>query len=132
MQITQLGTQSLELIEEQIGEALKSGDRPTKSAVEEKLEGIVLPKVELESVSAEGAIDYLRSQSREHDPEEDPRRKGVNFIMSGVFDQRNQPLVTLSLENTSLKTAVEAVAKQAGFVADYSNGWGVLLTPKGK
>ncbi|MFZ9936737.1 MAG: Amuc_1098 family type IV pilus outer membrane protein [Luteolibacter sp.] len=55
-----------------------------------KLKQIVIPRVALDQVSLQEAIDFLRVQSREHDTlESDPARKGVNLTINlGSADEQ--------------------------------------------
>jgi len=70
------------------------------SATAEKLKAIKLPKVELKEVSFPEALEIIRKQSRLHDPEEDPEKKGVNFVVKGSV-KTDRP-ITLVLTNVSL------------------------------
>jgi len=47
----------------------------------QKLKTIVVPVIDFEDLSVEEAIDYLRVRSIELDPELDPDKKGVNFVI---------------------------------------------------
>ena len=74
------------------------------SATAEKLKAIKLPKVELKEVSFPEALEIIRKQSRLHDPEEDPEKKGVNFVVKGSV-KADRP-ITLVLTNVSLGDAL--------------------------
>lgn len=49
----------------------------TESPMVRKLNGIIIPKIELRDVTVAEAIEFLRLQSRRLDPE----RTGVNFVL---------------------------------------------------
>mgnify|MGYP001814088455 CR=1 FL=1 len=70
------------------------------SAMERKLQAIMLPKVELEDVSLVKAIRFFIDQSRLNDPE----KIGVNVILrnSAEFDMK----VTMNLTDVSLLEAL--------------------------
>ena len=76
-----------------------------------KLKTIRLPKVEFWEVTFSEAIEILHIQARLHDPEEDPNKKGVNFILRNV--QADRP-VTLSLTNVRLGSALHKLCKISG------------------
>ena len=46
-----------------------------------KLKTIIIPQVDMTDITLEEAIDELRQRSRELDPEIDPAKKGINFII---------------------------------------------------
>lgn len=91
------------------GQAQKNAD----SAMAKKLQTIVLPKVELKQVSFPEALEIIRKQSRLHDPEEDPKKKGVNFIVKGSV-KANRP-ITLTLTNVSLSEALRYLCSLSGW-----------------
>ena len=83
------------------------------SAMAKKLQTIVLPKVELKQVPFPEALEIIRKQSRAHDPEKDPEKKGVNFIIKGsVKDNRK---FTLMLTNVSLADALRYLCDLSGY-----------------
>jgi len=46
-----------------------------------KLKTIIIPRVDFEDADLETVIEVLRLQAREHDPEPDPSRKGLDFVI---------------------------------------------------
>lgn len=46
-----------------------------------KLNRIIFPRIEFKDATIREAIDYLKSRSRDLDPEPDPNRKGVNIVL---------------------------------------------------
>src|SRR5690606_30713126 len=51
------------------------------SMIINKLRTIVLPMINFEDTSVEEAVDFLRARSAELDPELDPAKKGINFVI---------------------------------------------------
>ena len=76
-----------------------------------KLKTIRLPKVELWEVTFSEAIEIIRIQARLYDPEEDPNKKGVNFVIQNV--QEDRP-ITLTLTNVRLGSALHKLCKISG------------------
>ena len=75
-----------------------------RSAMEKKLQTIFLPTVALKQVSFPEALETIRKQSRLYDPEEDPEKKDVNFILKGAAEADRT--ITLMLTNVSLGDAL--------------------------
>jgi hypothetical protein len=56
----------------------QSGAKPL---IREKLKSIIIPKVAFEDTPIEEAIDFVRLRTRELDPDPDPTRRGVSFVI---------------------------------------------------
>lgn len=83
------------------------------SATAKKLEVIKLPSVELKDVSFQEALGIIRKQARLHDPEENPDKKGVNFIIKSS-EKASRPL-TLTLTNVSLGDTLRTLCSLTGY-----------------
>ena len=77
----------------------------------EKLKTIRLPKVDFWEITFSEAIEIIRIQAHTHDPDEDPRKKGVNFVMRDVRSDRP---VTLTLTNARLGSVLHKLCKISG------------------
>ncbi len=102
--------------------------------VDEKLNLIRLPKLQLENATLEEAVDYLRNLAIRHDTTAQvAAEKGINITISAgvagspeakaVADRR----ITLSLTNIPLSEAVKAVAQAAGLEV-LTNPYGIELS----
>jgi RNA polymerase sigma factor (sigma-70 family) len=88
---------------------LEKGWEASREAISKKLESTFIPRVVLDRVSAQAAVNYLMGESRNLDPE----KKGENFIL-GVEDQKNLPTVTLNLNNISLMDLTKEICSATG------------------
>lgn len=52
-----------------------------KESIQDKLNRIIIPKIEFHDATVREAIDFLKQKSRECDPDPDPARRGVNFVL---------------------------------------------------
>ncbi|MDF1659360.1 MAG: hypothetical protein P1U58_17220 [Verrucomicrobiales bacterium] len=93
--------------------------------VAEKVNQIVIPRVEFSEVPLPDAVDLLRTFSRELDPE----KKGINLVLLGDVGEGNPPEITLQLSNIPLAEAIRYTAQLAGYEVRLENG-AVLLGPK--
>ena len=112
------------------------------SAVEKKLGGIKIPKVELRSAALQDAVQFLQMQTRMLDP----KKTGVNFVIAqsqspkkkssdpfgdfgGGFDMG--PMVTLSLKDVSALQVLKSLMDQTGY-SYKTSGNTVTIIPKKK
>jgi len=126
---------SLQTIEKRIALALRSGDKPTRTAMEERLDGIIIPQLEFNEATVEEAVDFLRRKSQELDPEKNPQQRGVNILIKSHGGGQRQPdegLITLSLKDVSLRSAITRLADLAGMTADFTTPFGITLETKSK
>lgn len=49
--------------------------------IQQKLNNIIIPVVNFDNTTVEEALDFLRLRARELDPETDPSKKGLNFVI---------------------------------------------------
>lgn len=101
--------------------------------VDQKLGMIRLPKVQLDGVTVDEAVDYLRNQSRVHDVSaQTSADRGLNIsIDPGPPDSISakdiaSKKITLNLQNIPLKDALQYVARAAGMIVR-TNAFGVEL-----
>ncbi len=121
----------LQTIENRIALALRSGDKPTRTAMEERLDGIIIPQLEFNNATVEEAVDFLRRKSQELDPEKNPQHRGVNILIKSHGGGK-QGLITLSLKDVSLRSAITTLADLAGMTADFTTPFGITLQAKSK
>jgi hypothetical protein len=81
-----------------------------ENAIVTKAKGIVLPEFKLDSVTLSVALQRLAIAAKQNDPE----RKGVNFMIKRSYVAAAIPKITLDLKNVTLEEATERVAKAAG------------------
>ena len=136
--------------EEQI-KGISTGPARKGQNISNKLKSIILPQVEMVDISIEEAIDELRMRSRELDPEVDPTRKGINFIIRepkkpvagegddlglapegelGAADPATLRISELKLSNIPLIKVLDAICDQTGLryrIDEYA----VTLLPRG-
>ncbi|MDX1680898.1 MAG: hypothetical protein R3242_09225 [Akkermansiaceae bacterium] len=65
----------------------------------QKWENIVIPSVNFEDTTVEDAIEFLRMRSAELDPEEDPTKKGVSWVVRTPTSE--------NVDDASLQRALE-------------------------
>ena len=100
--------------------------RPTSTdrKVAEKVNQIVIPRVEFSEVPLPDAVDLLRTLSRELDPE----KKGINLVLLGDVGEGNTPEISLQLSRIPLAEAIRYTAQLADYEVRLENG-AVLLCP---
>lgn len=87
---------------------------PAQSAIEKKLDAIVIPVLEFKDTSIEEAVDFMRQKSKELDKStEDQAKKGVNFMLRAPRGFQ-AGRVTLNLKNVTLRKALENIAEATG------------------
>ena len=108
-----------------------------KKAILEKLNSIILPRIDFENTTVVEAIDFLRLRSHELDKTEpDPAKKGVNIVIlpprpAAAEGTRPQPLVIgeLKLRNVSLGRILQYICEitQLRYTLDDT---AVILAPR--
>jgi general secretion pathway protein D len=105
--------------------------------VDNKLKNIIIPRIALDQITLEEAIDFLRVQARQHDTlEPDPARRGVNIttnlgpadsdVARGIRAER----FDLQLNNVPLASALKYITdftRTSYSVDDYA----VIIRPAG-
>jgi len=81
-----------------------------ESAIVTKAKGIVLPEFKLDGVTLSVALQRLSITAKQNDPE----RKGVNFMVKRPYVAAAIPKITLDFKDVTLEEATERVAKAAG------------------
>ncbi|MBN1673988.1 MAG: hypothetical protein JXR37_23260 [Kiritimatiellae bacterium] len=89
-----------------------------ESALKKKMERIIVPTVEFRQANVVDVVKFMAEMSVQLDPEPDPARKGVNFILnlgSGGKDgaQVDVPQVTLRLRRISLLKLLDYITRVA-------------------
>ena len=90
---------------------------PAPSALEKKMDVIVIPRLEFREANISGVLNYFREVS-----------EGVNFILKG--NPQDVPPVTLHLSSVSLSDAVKLVSEMAGLEYSYYKDVSVVLEAK--
>lgn len=101
-----------------------------------KIDSIIVPVVDFENVTIEEAVDFLRAQSVALDPETDPARKGVNFVIdlgpanSEVASQVRASRINLQLRNVPISQILQYVGEVTR--TSYTpQDWAVVIRPRG-
>jgi hypothetical protein len=90
------------------------GDPDASRYYAEKMDRIVFPSLKLEQASIDEAIETLRLKSKEHDRhEEDPTKKGVNFVIKSSFTPSTAK-ISLDLTDVPMSEALRYVTELAG------------------
>lgn len=111
---------------------------PGSIPISVKLDKIILPQIDLEQVSIDEALDYLRAKSVELDTLElDPSRKGVNiaFTLRGGADEEIEKKVlaqrfNLRLRNVPLSQVLRYINDQTHTVYS-TDDFSVVIRPVG-
>lgn len=85
------------------------------SAINRKLDEIIVPRIDFQDATLREALDFLRQRAIALDTtEQDPTRKGVNIVPK-ISDNSSEAnaRITLSLTDVPLRAAIEYVAKAA-------------------
>ena len=112
-------------------------------SIKNKLNHIIIPKLDFKETPVREAIDLLRKKSVEFDTtERDPARKGINIIMEiEPFRGQILPLsdrdaasladtkITVSLANVPLSEALRAVTNAAGLLRYKVEPYAVVIVP---
>jgi len=120
--------------------ALDGGAATTGAAisVSAKIDRIIIPQIDLEQISLEDAVDFLRAQSRQYDTlETDPQRKGVNITVQfrgggeAEMDKKVQAFrFNLRLRNVPVSQALRYIAELTHTTVS-TDDFAVVLRPAG-
>lgn len=104
--------------------------------IKDKLGQIILPKIQLDGVTLEDAVDYLRNQSRVNDSAAATQaERGVNISLqlgspdSETYKLYSERKISLKLVNVPLREALNYLAKMAD-LSVRTNTYGVELIAK--
>lgn len=102
-----------------------------------KLKQIIIPKLSLDQVSLEEALDFLRLRARENDTLElDPDKKGINFTVnlgppnSPVAEEIRKIRFNLQLTQVPVSQALKYIT-EATKTAYTTDDFAVIITPVG-
>lgn len=106
-------------------------------SVRNKLDRIIIPKVNLDETSLTEVLDFLRIRAGENDTlETDPARKGINFTVnlgsadSIVAQKINAARISLQLSNVPLSQVLKYICDMTQ-TAYKTDEFSVIITPKG-
>lgn len=108
---------------------------PVQKLVFGKLSSIMIPSIDIEDVSVEEAIDFLRFRSRELEvTEKDPVNRGFNFVIrkpqpAPAVGANNALVKELRLRNVSALTALHFICLQSN-QRYYVDEGVIVITPK--
>lgn len=85
------------------------------SAINRKLDDIIVPRIEFRDATIREALDFLRQRAAALDTsEDDPTRKGVNLVLKVPEDSPEaNARITLALTDVPLRAAIQYVANAA-------------------
>jgi len=83
------------------------------SPLARKLDSIIIPKIEFRDLPVSDALAFLRQQAKLHDSSTNKaNEKGLNFVFK-LSKEHSSTVVSLELENVSLRAALRYVCTQA-------------------
>lgn len=106
----------------------QSGRIATHTQIFEKLDSTKVPSLKLKKVPLSKVIDLLNEQSLELDP--GPVVTGVTFI--NLDQEKGDPLVSITLRNSSLRNAVDLTTRSIGYTWDLKDGAVIIFEEKEK
>ena len=105
-------------------------DEDSSSAeLKNKLETIILPAVDFDKTPFKYTISQMQKLATSADPETDPKRKGMNFVLQGKDEKTYMTEITTHRKNVPLGEALDEIAKQAGYKV-WVQQYGVVFVPK--
>jgi|GEM_PF-833096 len=120
--------------------------------INRKLEEVVLPEVHFDAVPLVGVVQRLIEDAKKFDPEPDPAKKGLNFLINDVapaaplLDAAGNPVpvarpvalseglvrVTQPLKNLTLRQALDVICKTAELPTQFSvEEYAIAFIPRG-
>ena len=84
--------------------------KKARLTLDEKLDGVVIPKVECRQSSVETVVDFLRDASGEFSPDKTP----INIVLHPSAAGTNAPVITMNLSQVKLREALGAITTTAG------------------
>jgi beta-lactamase regulating signal transducer with metallopeptidase domain len=107
-------------------------------ALRRKAKTIILPSINFKEATLLECVKYLRDKSVELDPENDPEKKGISFVLKlSAEDPGWSTTITMNLQNIPLSEAVRYVAELSNVrvryeryaiaFVDQNSGSGVLF-----
>jgi hypothetical protein len=87
----------------------KNGSSPRDQLVQ-KIQTIIIPKIEFTEVPLPEALNFLSAEARKHDPQ----KMGVNIVL--LTREKTPPKITLNIRNLSLGSSLGFVTELAGYV----------------
>ena len=83
-------------------------------SLQNKLDSLILPRVDFRDATLVDAVRFLREKSRELDAASAPDQRGVNIVLKTDGQKADQIKLTMSLQNVPLRAALQYVASLAG------------------
>lgn len=101
------------------------------SAINRKLDEIIVPRIEFRDATIREAMDFLRQRAAALDTtESDPTRKGVNIVLKLAPGSVEESMgINLSLTDVPLRAAIEYVSKAAGLKPKIEP-YAILIVPE--
>nr|MCU0750066.1 type II and III secretion system protein [Akkermansiaceae bacterium] len=116
------------------GSAMIGGDTATISA---KLDRIMIPKIVLDQVNLDEALDFLRLRASENDTlESDPAKRGVNFTVN-LGPPESEKAKSISSQKFDLRVANVPLSQALRYITDITgtsfttDDFAVIITPAG-
>ncbi len=114
---------------------LGPGNAPEPLGVQDKLNRLVIPRIDFRQASIVDVIKYLDQQTIIADTNSPVGTKGVNFILNlrrpGDTAEIAPPVLTISLRNVVLGDAIRFITEVAGLRYRVEAN-AVIITPVGK
>jgi hypothetical protein len=100
----------------------RKGPSPRDQLVQ-KMQTIIIPKIEFTEVPLPDALNFLSAEARKHDP----LKMGINIVL--LTREKSPPKITLSVRNLSLGSSLGFVTEIAGYVYEIREGVIVVSKP---
>ena len=94
------------------GVLLVGKEPSSRDQLVQKMQTIIIPKIEFSQVPLPEALNYLRAEARKHDPQ----KMGVNIVL--LTREEPPPKITLKLNNLSLSSSLGFITELTGYVYD--------------
>lgn len=106
-----------------------NGDDPQLLEINNKLRGIIIPKVDFEGRSVWECLEFARARAAELDTaEQDPDKKGFNVLLINKSNIEIKPVI-LSLRNVPVGTLLKYISQSAGLEMRVEPHAVILETP---
>lgn len=114
------------------GNKRETGVSDRSLLITNKLQNVIIPRIDFENTPLDEAIEYLTQKSIELDTDPDPARKGINFViergavpssygddngdllLGSVEEFSEKSIDVLKLRNVPLSTALDYIAAKTG------------------
>ena len=102
-------------------------DQAAKAALQNKLNTVMIPKIDFENVTIDEALEYLRVRFTEFDPD----KKHLNLVLVKPLGNEVPEIAEMQLKNVSVATYLKQICEATNLEYTVDDA-AVILTPKKK